>query len=288
MFLIIYKILNIKIIYNLNSYNDFLKFLENKYLFFNSKIFICIINLFLIITFYIMIVALSTLFNSQFNMPKSVVTLITLILCFKVFYKDDLKFIQVFSSLLIPILIFFILFLCFDSINFHQIHLSFSYNNFISAFFYGLLYFSYNSLLIIPILFKMNTKSKKSNFILSLLFSSIVLFLTLLINLLLLTFFSYVQDIELPILFICNFKNNIYTFFYFFIILSAILTTLFSSGYSFMINIKKENKKIILIIFLLFSFIFNYFSFSNLIDTFYPVFGLLGLFQIFLILSNKY
>ena len=67
LFLLIYKCLNIKTNLNINSYNEFIFYLEKKYNFFNHKLFLLIINIFLASSFYIMITALSSLFNYQFN-----------------------------------------------------------------------------------------------------------------------------------------------------------------------------------------------------------------------------
>lgn len=286
MFLTIWKILNIRLSHKINDYSDFLKLLESKFSFFNYKFFLFIINIFLLISFYIMIVALSTLFHYQFGFEKIIVICFVIVICYYIFSKNNLSFIYILNSVLMPILILFVTFLSLSSINFKNIQLCSSIS--MSSIFNGLLYFSYNSLLIIPILFKINTKNKKQNCILSFLFSFIILLLTMFINLLLLTFLNDIKDIDLPILAICNFKGTVFSFLYFFIILSAILTTLLSSGFSFIQNIKEKNRKLILIIFLFLSFVFNYFSFSNLIDIFYPLFGLLGFIQIFLILFNKY
>lgn len=272
MFFVVLKVLNLKFKYSINSYRDFLQLLDNSNIFFNNKLFLIIINIFLASTFYIMIVGLSTLFNYQFNIPKILVTFFIIILCYHIFKKDNLKFIYIINSILIPILIIFIMFLSISNISFTNINFYENTNNFIYAIFYGLLYFSYNSLLIIPILFSINTKNIKENFFISLLFSFFIFLLTLFINLLLLTFFNYINNIDLPILAICNSKGSIHTFLYFFIILSAILTTLFSSGFSFIENIKEKNKNTVLILFLFASFIFNFFSFSNLINIFYPIF----------------
>ncbi len=287
MFLVILKILNIRLNYRINSYSDFLLFLKNKYPFFNNDLFLFIINVFLGISFYVMVVGLSTLFHYQFGISKLIINFIVILICYKIFKNNDLHFIYVFNSILMPILIIYVIFLSLNSIHLNKIDFCNYSSNLLKSIFQGLLYFSYNSLLIIPILFKIKIQNKKNNCILALFFSFIIFILTGLINLLLLTYFSEIKNIDLPILAICNTKNNIYSFFYFFIILSAILTTLFSSGFSFMVNIKEKNKKIILVIFLGFSFIFNYFSFSTLIDIFYPLFGLIGLVQIFLILYNK-
>lgn len=287
MFFVIYKTLNLKTKYNLNSYRDFLKLLEKKYPFFNNKLFLIIINTFLAISFYIMIIGLATLFNYQFGIAKFLIVSIVIFICYIIFNKNNITFICTINTLLMPILIFFIILLSINNINFSEINLN-ENNNLLFSVLYGLLYFSYNSLLIIPILFNLPIKNKKNSFILSFIFSFIIFLLTLFLDLLLLTFFNNIKNIDLPILAICNFSDSFYSFFYFFIILSAILTTLFSSGYSFVNNISENNKKIYLILFLLLSFVFTYISFSNLINTFYPIFGLLGLIQIFLILINKY
>jgi len=100
-------------------------------------------------------------------------------------------------------------------------------------------------------------------------------------------FYNLIYNLELPILYISNSSIKIFSFLYFFIILSAIFTTMISSGYSFINNFNKNNFNIKLIIFLLFSFIFCIFSFSDLINFFYPLFGVIGFIQIFLILINK-
>ena len=290
MFFAFYKILNIKSKYNLENYSDFLDLLKNKYSIFNNKLFLLIINIFLAATFYIMLVALCTLFNYQLGFQKIIINIIIIYICYNVFNKDNLNFLYLFNKLLMPILIIFLIFLSIKNINFQEINFFFNNSNLIKSIFSSLLYFSYNSLLIIPILFKININNKKQNLKLSLLFSLIIFILSIFVNLLLLSFFEYIKDIDLPILAICNKENSIYSYCYFFIILSAILSTLFSCGYSFISNINKKNKRITLIIFLSFSFVFQEISFSNLINVLYPFFGILGLIQIFfvLILNNKY
>lgn len=288
MFFSVFKILNIRLKYNINNYSDFIAFLDDKFNFFNFNLFLFIIDLFLAITFYIMLVGFSTLFNYQFGIYKIIPTLIIIIICYNIFKNNNLKFIYIINTILIPILIAFLTFLCLTNIKFNPINIYYNYNNIFYAIFKGILYFSYNSLIVFPILFTVKIKNNKNNFLLSLFFSSIILLLTFLLNMLLLSFFENIKNLELPILAICNLKNKWYTFFYFFIVQSAILTTMFSAGFSFINNIKLKSKKNTLIIFLLFSFVFIIFSFSSLINFLYPFFGLLGLSQIFLILLNKY
>ena len=290
LFLLIYKCLNIKIKFNINSYNEFIFYLEKKYKFFNHKFFLTIINIFLASSFYIMISALSALFEYQFNVAKFLTIFLTIFICFNIFYKKNINFIYIINSILMPILILFLISLCLFNININSIdytRISASSNIFISIFM-GLLYFSYNSLLLIPIVFDLKINKKNNNLKLSLIFSLIILLLTFLINLLLLNFYNLILNLELPILYIANHSYKIFSFLYFFIILSAIFTTMISSGYSFTSNFNKNNFKLKLFLFLSFSFIICLFSFSDLINFLYPVFGLIGFIQIFLILFDKY
>lgn len=289
LFLLINKCLYIKTNLQLESYNEFILYLEKKYKFFNHKFFLIIINIFLASSFYIMIVAISSLFDYQFNIAKFFTIIWCIFICYFIFYKKNINFICIINSILMPFLILFIISLCMfntnlNNINFNEVN---NFSNIFIAIFMGLLYFSYNSLLLIPIVFDLKITEKKDNFKISLIFSLIILLITFLINLLLLSFFNLVFDLELPILFVSNSSIKIFSCFYFFIILSAIFTTMISSGYSFVSNFKKNNFKIKLIVFLLFSFIFCIFSFSSLINFFYPLFGLLGFTQIFLILFDK-
>jgi len=293
LFLLIYKCLKIKENLKINKYNEFILYLEKKYRFFNHKLFLILINIFLASSFYIMITALSSLFDYQFNIAKIMTITWTIIICFFIFYKKNIKFIYVINSILMPVLILFMVSLCLFNTNLNNIdfkEITSNYNTFYSIFM-GLLYFSYNSLLLIPIIFDLkideNKKEKNNNFKIALIYSFIIFFITFLINLLLLSFYDLVYNLELPILYISNSSIKIFSYFYFFIILSAIFTTMISSGYSFISNFKENNFKIKLIIFLLFSFIFCIFSFSDLINFFYPLFGLIGFIQIFLILIDK-
>lgn len=283
MFFIFYKILNIRFKYNLDNYSNFLELLNSRHTLFNNRIFLFIINVFLAATFYIMLVALCTLFNFQFGISKKIINLIIIFLCYNIFNKNNLNFIYFFNNLLMPFLIVSLIYISINNINLNLINFNYDIS-LIKAIISGLLYFSYNSLIIIPILFKIKIKSKKNNLFLSFLFTFIIFILSNLINLLLLSNYNFIKDIDLPILAICKNKNDFYSYTYFFIILSAILSTLFSSGFSFITNINKKNKRTTLIIFLSFSFVFEFISFSNLINTLYPFFGLLGLVQIFNVL----
>lgn len=289
LFSLTYKCLNIKTNYKINCYIEFIFYLEKKYKFFNHKFFLLTINTFLASSFYIMCNALSSLFNYQFNIAKIITIFFVVIICYFILYKNDIYFIYIINYILIPILILFVVSLCIFNTNLNNISFNSNSSNILLSNFMGLLYFSYNSLLLIPIIFDLKiNKSKKYNLRLSFVFSIIIFIMTFLINLLLLSFYNLIYNLELPILYIANSSIKIFSFFYFFVILSAIFTTMISSGYSFISNFRRDNLKFKLIIFLAFTFIFCAFSFSDLINFFYPIFGLIGFIQIFLIFADRY
>ena len=83
--------------------------------------------------------------------------------------------------------------------------------------------------------------------------------------------------------------GKIYKYLYGIIILGAIITTAVSSGYGFLNNVSKNKKqysicnKIMCILAVFVSLL----GFSNLVNSIYPFFGILGLIQLILILKCK-
>ncbi len=282
-FLVIFKVLQLKNQYNMSTYCDVLDYYDKKYQYFNPKIFLFLVNLFLVISFYIMVCALCTLFYDKFFISKLLTVLIVSLICYIVFSKNDIHFIYSLNLLLIPVIIIFIILLGIKNISFNNLYLdvgSFPFACILKCLFY----FSYNSLLIIPILFQLDIPKNKI-LIFSLAFSFIIFILMSILNLILLINFNLICAKELPILHISNLNGNVYSLLYFFIFLSAIITTLISSGFAFCNNLI-NNKKLKIVVFLLVSFIFSVISFSSLINFFYTVLGLIGFIQIFLILLS--
>ena len=289
LFCLIYKCLKIKSIFKFNNYNEFIFYLENKYKFFNHKFFLFIINIFLASSFYIMISAYSSLFSYQFSISKGLTISLCVFICFIIFYKKNIRFIYKINSILMPVLILFMVLLCLLNISFNNIDFIYLNNNFnfLIPLFSGFLYFSYNSLLLIPIIFDLKTiNGNKFFFKVSFIFTLIIFVITFFTNLLLLSFYNFIYNIELPILYISNSSFKIFSYLYFFVVLSAIFTTMISSGFSFVSNLKSNKRNMKLIIFLFFSFLFCIFSFSDLINLFYPIFGFIGFFQIFFIFKE--
>ena len=289
LFLVIYQCLNIKTSLKIENYREFIFYIEKKYKFFHHRFFLLIINIFLACSFYIMVIALSSLFQYQLHIAKWITILFTICICYIIFYKRNIHFIYVINSILMPILILFMISLCLLNINLNAVKDSiFETSTFpLTAVFMGLLYFSYNSLLLIPILFDLKIEKNKNNFKISFFYSLIIFLITFLVNLLLLSFYPFIDTIELPILYIANSSFFFFSFLYFFVVLSAIFTTMISSGYSFMSSVNQHYFNAKLILFLAFSFVLCNFSFSSLINFFYPLFGIIGLIQIFLIFFHR-
>lgn len=76
--------------------------------------------------------------------------------------------------------------------------------------------------------------------------------------------------------------GNFFRYIYGFAILSAILTTAISAGYSLLKNISKTKKQYVVfsIFICIISLFFSTLGFSNLLNILYPILGYLGLFQI--------
>lgn len=93
------------------------------------------------------------------------------------------------------------------------------------------------------------------------------------------------SEIEMPLVFVI--KNRFYNFskIYGAVILIAIFTTAISAGMSFFRNMKIESKRVIMEICAL-SIVIAPFGFSNLVRILFPVYGVIGLLQIYFIIKH--
>ena len=108
MALLIYKILKIINIMNIDNYNDFLKiFIKNIKI---NKIINIIINILLLLSFYIMIAGFGAYFEQELGINKLIGSIILSILCGIVFFSN-VKGVLKASNIIVPLLIFFIIFI---------------------------------------------------------------------------------------------------------------------------------------------------------------------------------
>lgn len=298
--IIIYKTLNIINNNKIRTYKDFLNIViktksKNKY--FNIKYIInIIINLFILITFFIMIAGFGAYFEQELGINGFIGSIILSIICFIIFMTNVKGVIKV-NEIIIPILITFLLIIgIFNSKNIHILNLS-DYiirTNFSNWILSSILYCSYNSILLIPTLITLKSyiKNEKNIYKISVISTIIVITLSIIIFSILLRVDVDITNLEMPAVYVITNTFTKMKYIYGFIILSSIFTTSISLGISFLQNTSKNRKSYthIALIMCITSVLISKIGFSNLVNLLYPIFGYLGLIQILkliLIRQNK-
>lgn len=287
--LIIYKVFSILQKKQIHTYSELLTIISPNTKM--NKIIQIIILLFLLISFYIMVAGFCAYFTQEWKIPIFIPAVLMAVLCYITFHKNIQGVLSV-NNFLMPLLILFVFYLGSKNTSFsiafftQKANLQIE-NTWISGLFSSILYASYNSILLIPILIElspyMNTKKKIKRTSLS---CSIILgTLGILLYCLLLRGNGYIQAVELPMLQIVKEFGKIYPWIYGFVIIAAIFTSCISAGYSFLTNIAKLPKTYqkLAILLCATSILIAPIGFSNLVTTSYPFFGILGLAQIFLL-----
>jgi len=288
---IIYKTFKIVLEKNINNYEEFIKnimpkkFKENKILTYTIN---NIINIFLLICFNIMVAGFATYFVQELNISKWFGAILIAILSFITLSKNIDGVIKM-NTYLIPIIILLICFLGVNKIENNTI-ISESYNKSIYWILSSILYASYNSITLIPILIGLKDKIniKKQSIIISICVGTIMLILSIIIFMLMNTFIKEIYGVEIPLVYIANTLGKVFKYIYGIVILIAIFTTAIGSGYGFLSNVTKKRRTYMLCagVICLASILIGQIGFSSLINLLYPVFGYLGIVQIiFLIIS---
>lgn len=282
---VIYSTFNILNKYKINTYKDFLNILIPK----NTKLKIIanfIINIFILITFFIMIAGFGAYFEQEIGINRLVGSLILAIITFIVFMTSIKGVVKV-NELIVPILIGFIFIIGIISIkdihilNLENYVIRTNYTNFALS---AVLYSSYNSILLIPVLITLNNyvKNKKQIFYISFISAIVTILLSVIIFLLLVRVDVDISKLEMPVVYVVSNMFKILRYIYGVVILGSIFTTAISLGVSFLQNTAKNKKGYtqISIIMCITSVIISKFGFSNLVSLLYPIFGYLGLIQI--------
>lgn len=269
---------------DINNYNDFLEKIniKNKYI---NMLIKNIITIFLLISFYIMVAAFSAYINQNYEIPIYISSIIFAVLTYIIFIKNIQGMIKV-NEILVPFLLILILYLGVKNIPYLVETKNVLKNNINEKGFFlnSILYASYNSIMLIPVLVTMkkyiNSKAQIKK--ISIISSALIIVLSLCIFGLLLRGKYYIQNVEMPLLNITMQFGKIYLYIYSFIIITSIFTTAISAGYSFLENVSKNKKqyKIILIFMSVTSVLVSNIGFSKLVEILYPLFGILGIVQI--------
>lgn len=304
---IIYKVLYICNKNKINTYSDFCDFLSNSFndnnlIKFNNKIISTwlnnVVNIFLLITYFVMISGFSSFMKQEFNANGFISSGIIILLCYFVFLKNVEGLVRL-SNYLIPIVIIFIIFISMKNINFIENYNNIfgftmlentgdiSVSNIWKAFYNSILYGCYNCIIMIPVIITLKNQINNRKNI-----KYISFFSFLIINLLSISIFNLLLQgnelifkLEMPIITITSKLGKIYKLIYLMIIGISIFTTAVSSGCGFLNNCSKNRKsfKINLLFISFFAIFLSQISFSFFVNLLYPVLGIVGFAEVLMI-----
>ena len=287
--IIIYKLLTKIKEKNINNYNELLIKLNKKYPKIN-KLINYIVNIFLLISFFIMVACFGAFIKQTYNISIYISNIFFCLLCALIFLKNAKGIIKT-NEILVPFLI--ILIICLglknlpyiSKINLKQIN-NVNYTGWLTK---ALLYTSYNSIILIPVLTNLNVKqlNKKQIKIISVFSIFLIFILAVTIYSLLIREKYFIQNLELPLVEIVAQFGMFFKYLYCLIIMISIFTSSNGAGYSFLKNVSKSKKQylIYLILISILGIIVSNIGFSTLVEILYPLFGFLGIIQIILIIK---
>ena len=289
--IVIYKTLKIIIQQNIQNYQEFLEYIipakpNNRIKTHIIQIINIIINIFILITFFIMIAGFGSYLKQNLSIPQIIGSSILATLCLIILSKQTKGIVKV-SEGLVPILILFIITIGICSIrDIDLVHMQnyitkVNSTNWIIS---GILYTSYNSILLIPVLISIKKIIKLKQI------GKISILVTILTTILALSIFIGmikidvdIKKLEMPISYVVSNQFPQLKGIYGIVILASILTTAISLGAGFLQDVAKTEKtrKNWLISICIISIPISQIGFANLINLLYPIFGYLGLGIIF-------
>lgn len=284
MSLLIYKVLKIVRKNKIENYSEFLRiFIRNEKI---IKVINNILNILLLVTFYIMIAGFGAYFEQEIGISKIVGSLILAILCAIVFFTNIKGVLKV-SQYLVPILILLIVIIGGINLskgNVVEQELIQKKGWLISA----ITYCSYNLILIFPVLISIKkeiTKEKNIKYI-AIISGIVMITLSVMIYMLLTKIQINISTLEMPVVYVVRTYFTKLKPLYAFIILSSIFTTAISIGIGFLQNVSKSRKSYtqFVLFMCITSLLISNFGFSKLVNFAYPIFGYIGIVQIIMLL----
>lgn len=283
----IYKSLKIICINKIDNYDDFLKvFIKNKKV---TRAINIIINILLLVTFYIMIAGFGAYFEQEIGINKIIGSGILALMSAIVFFTNVKGVLKV-SELIVPILILFIVII--GGINLFSANIQTE----IPAIKKGWLlssisYCSFNMILLIPAMIPLRKQIKKISNIkyIATLCGIIMMIMSLMIYMLLTKSDVDINTLEMPIVYVIRTFFAQFKAIYAFIILSSIFTTAISIGIGLLQNIGQNKKSYaqFVLFMCITSLLVSNFGFSKLVNFVYPLFGYIGILQIIFIIRQK-
>ena len=230
---VIYRVLKLTS-NSINSYNELQK--KKKGLKLLKQVLNIIINIFLLMSFYIMVAGFTAYFKQEFNVPNIITAIIIVIICYITFMKN-IEGIAKINSIIIPILIVIVVIIgikanIFETacnIKLNNIHIS---SNWLIK---SIEYASYNSILLLPILIGLKKYTKNNEKSISIISAIIFLILSITVYLILHNA-GDMSNIEIPIVYIASGFGSAFKYIYGIVIIFAIYSTMISAGYGFLTN----------------------------------------------------
>lgn len=282
--LLIYKSLQIIYDNNIENYSEFLRvFIKNDKV---VAVINNIMNILLLVTFYIMIAGFGAYFQQEFEINKIIGSAILATLSAIVFFTSVKGVLKV-SEFIVPVLLIFIIWI--GGINLFTINMDTKVLAVKSGWLLSSIsYCSYNMILLIPVLISIKKQIKyKSNIkYIALCCGILMMTMYMLIYMLLIRTDIEISTLEMPIVYVIRTFFAKYKVVYAFIILASIFTTAISIGIGFLQNISKNERSYpqFVIFMCITSLLVSKIGFSKLVNLLYPFFGYLGIIQIFAIL----
>ena len=290
---VIYKTLKIVYENKIETYKDLLNHIfgeKHKFSNLNNVL----VNLFLGMTFFIMVAGFGTYFNQEFGIESFLGSAIFVSIAYLIFLKN-VEGITKINSIIVPILtilIFIIGIINIPNIKLNQIGANLeNINNGISWAVQAIIYSSYNLILLIPVILNLKKfiKNQKQIKFIAISTGIIIAVMAIFTFLLLTNVKTDFSKLEMPVVYVIKDKFMEFKTIYGIIILSAIFTTAISVGMSFLNNICKDQKNLpqYAVILCAISLIVSKIGFSNLVKILFPLFGYLGLIQFYFIAKSK-
>lgn len=280
-----------KIISNENKMNINKKINNKKINLKLEEIFKTIINIFLIMTFCVMISGFVGFMSQEFFI-NNIFSYFFIIFFLIVSFNKNVNFFMKINTILIPIIIFSIIyFSCILLIKIPRLYefqtIKFNFNK--NIIFNALIYAGYNLLSIIPIIIPLSNKVNKLKKIkyIGIIFFISVISLSILVMFILSYNKFYAKTMEMPIVSIISCLGIKYKMLYCCIIGIAIITSALSVGRGYIDQYSDNERTFRIFILVISSFICMPIGFSRLIKYVYPIFGCIGIIQSLFIIRTK-
>lgn len=244
-----------------------------------------VMNVILLITFYIMISGFSSFLYQEFYVGRVVGSIVIIFLCYVAFKRNVDGLVKI-SNYLIPVLIIFLVFISVKNVDFIENYNSIKYvfveSGWVVPVVKAVLYGSYNCILLVPVIVALNgvISGKRASLMVGVAtFVTIVVLSFSVYNILLL---GDVQTfaLEMPIIQIVKRYGGLCRLVYVVMIAISIYTTAISTGCGFLNGSSKSRFGRNLVLMCASAVVLSQISFSTFIELLYPVLGVIGFVEV--------